>query len=116
MLDPQGRKNLKSLTVYLAPMKHWDGSFDPNEAYSAKVEIQGKKVGPGWDSRTGKWHANVSNLSIKTKGNDRYHVKFRVKIPADVDISGPYRLVAFARDKNQHVSLNHWDPYEITIR
>ncbi len=116
VLDPQGRKNLKSLTVYLAPMKHWDGSFDPNEAYSAKVEIQGKKVGPGWDSRTGKWHANVSNLSIKTKGNDRYHVKFRVKIPADVDISGPYRLVAFARDKNQHVSLNHWDPYEITIR
>ncbi len=116
VLDPQGRKNLESLTVYFAPMKYWDGSFDPKKAYSAEVDIKNGKVARGWDNRTGRWHANAPALSVKKKGNDRYHVKFRVKIPNGLDLSTRYRLVAFAWDKNQNGSLHYWDPYEITVR
>jgi hypothetical protein len=116
LLDPQGRKNLESMTVYFAPMEYWDGSFSPKKSYSTTVDIAGKNVEAGWDSRTGDWRATPSDLSIVKKGNDRYHVKFDVVIPGDLDLSVAHRLVAFAWDKDNHCSLHYWDPYEITVR
>ncbi len=134
VLDPQNRYNISEVRIFLVR----DGAVDldrdwmkdaPGYIHPVMAPVRLTRYGQVYTmgaSGSNQWF-NVTNQvfgnhllprsrRVYASGSHRIHFRIRVKLPAGVDVTEKWRIIAVAKDMNGNESVVYDDPYRLLVR